>query len=287
MRWMVAALGAIGLAGGIYFGLQRVKRPVLRVALEWEASNADDGACAAGLELALDERDYRAGSFRLASGHQIWHPNSRNLEFPTPRAHTMMYGVERPQYLPGPDGPLLMVDAQRSEEVIRAWMRERNLERFARYDPFSGNLGIRLRHPDPGHEVLESRPDVVLLYSYYGIDAGEFQRVRAAGFQGPIFLSFSPRWFGAWSLSLSGLEGARFVLAPLKPAPPDFHRRHPHPFAYAGYRGTMRYLDALDADPAGNPLQIVRGFERASIFDELLDEPRIFEVRGSRLEPSK
>ncbi len=287
MRWFVALLGAALLVAGSWLTLRLTRRPELRVALNLRTGDPDDAALAAGVDLALEEREFGAGRYRLKTAHQSIQGNSWwNAVKPTPGAHTMLHGVERPDFLPGPDGPLLTVHAQRKEELIRAWMRGRNLERFAQYDPLSGSSGIRLKRPDdPDHEVLESRPDAVLLHSYYGADAAELQRLRAAGFQGPIFLSFGLRWSGAPPPSLPALEGARFVLAPLKPAPPDFLRRHPHPFVYAGYLGTLRYLDALDRSPNADFYDLARRVGEPPIFDTLLGEPRIFVVRNGRLVP--
>src|SRR5688572_28699517 len=131
MRWLVAALGTIGLAGGIYLGLEpRLRRPELRVALNLRVGDAADAALAAGVALALEDRDERAGRFRVKTAHQT-HAPGRGV-VPNPRAHTMMYGLQLPALLraEGSDAPLYWPRDTLTIDAIRAWMAREGLTRL-------------------------------------------------------------------------------------------------------------------------------------------------------------
>jgi hypothetical protein len=131
----------------------------------------------------------------------------------------------------------------------------------------------QLLRPPEGVEdarwTAEARPDLVVL----DVVPGLVDDLRAAGYAGPIFLSSFNQ------VDLRGLDGCLAVLSPLKPAPPEF--RHPHPFAYAGYRAALRLLDALDEAPGAEPEELCVPW----IFNELRGEPRVYEVRGGRFVP--
>ena len=90
-------------------GYLALHRPPLRVAVELEAGSADDAAIAAGVALAIEERDGKAGPWRVLAANQTRYPNTWQTDFPEPRAHTLLYGLKAPPRLPGPAGPLLAV----------------------------------------------------------------------------------------------------------------------------------------------------------------------------------
>lgn len=289
MRWLPLLLGALVFAGGFYVALApRVFRPVLRVALELEPGNPDDDARAAGLALAIEDREERAGRWRLAAAHQIRQPNGA-LSFPKPRAHTMLHGLDAAHSLQGPEGPLLSPRPLERTAAIQAWMKGRGLERLVELrSDYMGSFGMiddEARGVPSGRgpgEVLQSRPDAVVLGGV-GSHAKNFKALKEAGFQGPVF--FGTRWI---SMSyLLTFDGAFIVLAPALPAPPEFRTRHPHPFAWAAYRGALVYFDALDADRQADPLDLARNLWGGSVFDLYRDAPRVYEVRNGRLEPSK
>jgi hypothetical protein len=290
MRWLFPILGTFALTGGFYMALApRVFRPVLRVALELEPGNPDDDARAAGLALAIEDREERAGRWRLATAHQTRQPNGA-LVFPKPRAHTMIHGLEAPHTLPGPEGPLLRVHGKAGETFLSTWMKARGLERLAEFGPdYNSNYAsLGAGPPNPralqrANEVIQARPEVVVLYGWLGPGPEEFKALRAAGFSGPVFLGMG--WIS--TPSLGGFEGALIILSPLMPVPPEFQRRHPHPFAYTAYRGALTYFDALDAERQADPLDLARNLWGGSVFDLYRDEPRVYEVRNGRLEPSK
>src|SRR5688572_14497352 len=129
MRWMIPLLGALGLFGAAYLGLRpRLKRPVLRIALELTPGCPDDQALAEGLTRAIEERDARAGRYRLETAHQF--RRGLNVEFPEPRAHLMLYGAHGPGILIGANGErLLRVDVQRQRARAETWAAERRLRR--------------------------------------------------------------------------------------------------------------------------------------------------------------
>lgn len=288
MRWLLAILGGLALAGGFYMALApRVFRSVLRVALELEPGNPDDDARAAGLALAIEDREERAGRWRLATAHQTRQPNGA-LVFPKPRAHTMLHGLDAPLSFQGPEGPLLPVRPLERTAAIQAWMKGRGLECLVELRSSYGSFGMiddespnALSGEGPG-EVLQSRPDAVVLVGL-GSHEKNFKALRDAGFQGPVF--FGTRWI---SMSyLLTFDGAFIVLAPALPAPSEFRKRHPHPFAWAAYRGALVFFDALDAERQADPLDLARHLWGGSVFDLYRDEPRVYEVRNGRLEPSK
>jgi hypothetical protein len=286
MRWLVAALGVIGLAGAVYFGLEpRLRRPVLRIAINQRFLNADDQALAEGIALALDERDFRAGRYRVATAHQVYGPGGGNLEIPTPRAHTMLYAMESLPALraEGDERTLVSVNKQRETEAIRAWMRDRGLSRVE-----AVGLVRLLRTAETSEDLQDpfaawlqaNRPDV-LYYRGNRFPSDLHQRLRAAGYKGAVFISSG----SVAEAAVPPAETCYVVLAPLKSAPPDFLRRHPHPFAYVGYRGTLRYLDALDADIQADPIQLARNLPRSSAFDDLQEEPRVYEIKAGLFVP--
>ena len=279
MRGVLAALAVLGLTAALCLGLRSVlHRPPLRVALELREGDPDDAALAAGVALAIEERDGAAGPWRVSAAHQIRDPGGMVL-FPIPRAHTMLFGLQLPGYLPGPTGPLLSVAPSREESIIREWMRGRGLERLAVLDPHSFQGGSA-SPSDPIAHVLGDRPDVILMRSTFGVRLSDLQDLRKTGFQGPLFLGWRAAW--SWPKAI-GQDGDYQVLAPMKAPPPGF--RHPHPFAYVGYRGAMRYFDALDKDPKVNPLGLAASTYGYGLFHDVCDEPRIYIVRNGRLTP--
>jgi len=278
MRWLLPLLGALGLLAGTYLGLRpRLNRPVLRIALQLKPGDPDDQALAEGLARAIEERDARAGRWRLETGHQ--YERGLTVDFPEPRAHLMLYGAHWPGLLTGSNGERLSrVDARTQLAVIKAWASSKRVEIGDLYDYNSNyaSLGLGPISQHVRNEVTHivcADPDVVFLCSWGGVDIEHVAALRAAGFSGPLFVS-------ALGVSnLSGFEGAFVVLSPLKPPPPGFSS----PFAYTGYAAGIRLFDALDANPLADPLQIAGG----AVLTELEDAPRIYEVRNGRLEPSK
>lgn len=294
MRGLIASLAVAGILAALVFTLgPRLRPPTLRVALNVDVTSPEDAALVEGVAAAFEEREGRAGRWRVATAHQLIRPVG-GLEIPKPCAHTMLRGLEKPYSLRSPDGTDLfpILDALEESDLISAWGRERGLKRiWERYDlrPVPGKKIPRVRHfgydPDlVAVGILETGPDIVLLHGGYGgmIDV-LLARFRSVGFDGPVFL---PSRLLMWN-TLTSYDGTRVVLARLKPAPPAFVERHPHPFAYVAYRGTLDYLDALDRNRGANPLELAPAVVPSSAFRELLDEPRVYEIRGGRLEPSK
>lgn len=279
MRGVLAVMAVLGLIAAVYLGLRPLlHRPPLRVALELKEGDADDAALAAGVALAIEERDGAAGPWRVSAAHQIRHAGGLVL-FPTPPAHTMLYGLKPPEYLPGPAGPLLPLTRSEEEALIREWMRGRDLKRLSFHDPHTFERGFS--DPlDPIAVVLKEQPDVILMHPTLGVRVSDVQELRKAGFQGPLFLGWRAAWF--WPQAI-GQDGDYHVLAPLKSPPSGF--RHPHPFAYVGYRGALRYFDALDKDPKVNALGLAASFYGHSLFQEMRERPRIYRVRDGRLTP--
>jgi hypothetical protein len=306
MRWLVAALGVVGLAGGVYFGMApRFRRSELRVALNLRPADPDDAALAEGVGLAIEERDERAGRYRLKTAHQTVQANGL-IDRPHPCAHTMLYGLERhgQPLVDAGSTRLLLPPGDEQARILLEWMRSRGLKRLSL--PLSGYSGpapkkgrgrergdVERAAPAAGietsvfitrgkdaegvaAEILVTRPDAVLLSSRFPFSsAALIARLREQGFDGSVFL---------WASRLRNdpmpdLEGGLGVLAPLKPAPAGF--RHPHPFAYVGYRGALDYLDVLDANPQMDPLDAAKR-EYAAAFEALRDEPRVYELKGGR-----
>ncbi|HEX7897739.1 MAG TPA: hypothetical protein VF950_08250 [Planctomycetota bacterium] len=311
MRWLVATLGVLGLAGAIYFGLEpRLRRPELRVALYLRPSDPDQAALAAGVALAIEERDERAGRYRVKAAHQIIQTDG-SVDIPRPGPHTLLYGLEMPLHWSS-DGPALPVDASREATILLAWMRDRNLTRLALPLPPPRPVGAAARKQPPSPrqawtpselelaapafhvetiafemtarnrdgwaaEILATRPDVVHLPSrFYGVR----RALESAGFQGPVFAaSESARE------NLYAIQDHLIVLAPLGTSPPpDFLSRHAHPYAYAGYRATLRYLDVLDTNPKADFTAVAK-FPLWSGFDDLQLEPRVYRVHAGRFHP--
>jgi hypothetical protein len=197
------------------------------------------------------------------------------------------------------------VDDAREAATLLAWMRDRSLTRLALLSPPLAKrapprdpseleraapsfqvqtIWIVLTAPDldgRAAEILATRPDAVHLPIPRRDLYGMRRALKKIGFEGPVFASTeSARG------NLFVLEDHLVVLAPLRTAPPsEFLSRHAHPFAYAGYRGTLRYLDALDADPKADPMTVARTFPRSSGFDSLQVEPKVYQVRAARFHP--
>ena len=148
MRWLTPILGAIGLLAATYLGLRpRLKRPVLRIALQLKHGDPDDQALADGLARAIEERDARAGRWRLETGHQ--YERGMSVDFPEPRAHLMLYGAHWPGLLTGSSGErLLRLDVRTQLTRAEAWAVERNLPRVEvgdlhDYNSNYASLGLR------------------------------------------------------------------------------------------------------------------------------------------------
>lgn len=289
MRWLVALLGAAALVAGAWVSLLLTRRAELRIALNLRPGDPDDAALAAGVDLALEEREFGAGRYRLKAAHQTVQPNAWSPSRPDPCAHTMLYGLDSPATLPveGDGRAFLGVNALLEEQVIRGWMQHRSLERLEQVAWWTFNMprsGIQRRlpeeDPDPPDEVTEwireKRPDLIRISSVGGISL--LHDIRKAGFGGPVFMNGNI----VSGKDLPSLTGCRVILAPLAP-PSDFLRLHTHPFAYVGYRGMLRYLDALDSSPDADFAALARESGHPPTIDLLLGEPRIFVVRDGRL----
>jgi hypothetical protein len=254
---------------------------VLRVALELRPSNIGDEALAAGVALAIDERDERAGRWKVRAAHQVLNPNgSRTI--PRPGAHVMVPGLRMPRVLGTEE---ILLPPAREKEALLAWMAGAGYARLGGY----GRLTLKQdrRRPSgaaPAAEIvdyiLSDAPDVVLLGWGPPTLLG---RLRESGFQGPVFLE----WGSLFESRLAAYEGFRLLLSPLRPPPADFAGRHPHPNAYAGYRAALRYFDVLDSSPAADPLELALKIRPSEGYLDLRDEPRVYEVRNGRPEPSK
>jgi hypothetical protein len=296
MRWLIVILGATGLLGGLALGLApRLKRATLRVAIQTRDGNAEDEARLAGVALALEERDGRAGGWRLATAHQTVGADGI-LRVPRPPAHTLLYAVQPPLDLRDGAGTLLMgVDGAEEAVLVAAWARSRGLARLEELPPFrtsspvgpapkKGAAGRPRRAPPDlaplAAELLAKAPDAVtLLTAPRWLLVDGYAEIRRAGFGGPVFIPghiLTERTLGS-------LEGARVALAPLRLPPSGFP--HPHPFAYAAYRGTLAYVDTLSENIYLDPLEQAR--TQPSAFLSLSDEAAIYELRNGRLELSK
>jgi len=85
MRWVVAAVGALVLAAGVYLGLRpRWTRPVLRVGIDFKAGSVESEALAAGVALAFNDRDERAGPFRVTAVRADPLASKRHFRIPLP-----------------------------------------------------------------------------------------------------------------------------------------------------------------------------------------------------------
>lgn len=294
MRWVVAVVGALALMATAWLGLrERLTRPVLRVGIQLRDGGVGDDAVMKGVALALDERDGRGGRFRVEVFPQLVHFSKTH--------HKMwMPGLDVPGERQDESGaPLIDPDLDAQAERILDWSKARGLRRVAlptswRHSPTKVNanssyaslgqrpsLGEALEKRMPASDLhwsqerdperlirwtLEARPDLVVLEDAPGLVA----EIRAAGYGGALFISSFNQ------ADLKGLDGCLAVLSPLKPTPPDFVRRHPHPFAYAGYRAALRFLDALDDGTPPEELCF------PSIFDDLVDAPRVYELQNGR-----
>jgi len=302
MRWLVAALGVIGLACGVYFGLEpRLRRPVLRVALNLRDNHPDDAGLAAGVDLALDARDFRVGPYRLSTAHQRVQPNGV-LSIPAPCAHTLLPGLapDLVLSLEAGDPPLILPLPAQEAEAVEAWAKDRGwtcvVLSFGReagdfLQHSKGLQAITLRPTGTRDElvakVLGLRPDLIFvddLLSWLWLPDDLHARIRRGGFAGQLFLRAAllaldpPRSF----------EGYRAVLASMRHAPPDFLRRfpgHSSPFVYAGYRATERYLRFVELNPDAHPVELARELMNSSIFHELRGAPAIYEVKEGRFVP--
>jgi hypothetical protein len=285
MRAWVAVIAFLGLLGGLYLGVRPyLFRPPLRIALELRAGNADDAAIAAGVERALEERDHRGGRWRVTAANQIRHPNGL-IDFPTPRAHTILHGLRAPNCIPGPEGPLFRVSSEWAKKVIGPWMRGRGLERLGQQDLSSNRGQIRLL-PEGGKwaDLLRERPDVVLLDTDFGLGAEGLQSLREAGFQGPVFVEFEWEWwFRDWTPSLT--EGTFYVLLACEAVPAESPLRHP--FAHSAYKETLLFLDRLDGEPDSDPVHQAYDIDGNGELNLGFEEPRVYEVRDGKLVPSK
>ena len=313
MRWLVALVGAAALLLASWWVLRlRWSRTELRVALNLRPGDPDDMALSAGVNLALDERDFRAGRYRLKTAHQTVQPNGR-LSIPNPGAHTMLYGLRPVQILraEGSETPLFRLDAVRECRLLLAWARTQGRKRVVvvlrRFPPDlePDFLPLPPREPlavaleqegpgagleattlniDPDAGLLRSEEDLVFVTTHVQYSPDFLPRLRRGGFEGPIFLA-AALLTGIPHPLLARGEGGRVFLAAMAPLPPDFLRRHAHPLAYLGYLGTRRYLDDLDAEPTADPYKVAQKRQRATLSEELLAEPRIFVIRNGRLVP--
>jgi hypothetical protein len=122
--------------------------------------------------------------------------------------------------------------------------------------------------------VLESRPDLVY------VDFKDWPHVvrtlRELGYAGDVIIPSA-----RLGKDPGEAEGCLTVLSRLRPA-------SPHPFAAAGYRSCMRYLDALDRTGAGTPKAARRAFEACIPYDPFLDpglaELGVYRIRAGGFE---
>jgi hypothetical protein len=291
MRWLVATLGALGLAGGVYLGLQpRLSRPVLRIALNLRPEDPDDAALAAGVALALEDRNDRAGRWRLKTAHQTVRAKGK-VEIPRPCAHTMLVGLESPEDLVDGDARRLFpVSAADEAERILEWMKSRGLGRIDTLVRTRAALPLTHRAEAAGIAIGrikggDAQTDPVYIPFLGGSrPPGFYVRYHQVDpSRGPVFLSGG----GLSMADLPGLEGCYVVLATLRPAPPDFARRHPHPLAYVAYRGALRAFDALENRPDADPVAVAGSWGSGSAYHDLQEQAVLYQILGGRLEPSK
>lgn len=304
MRWVLGAAGALALMAATYLAMRpRLTRPVLRVGVQVRSGSAGHDAIAAGAALALEDRDERAGPFRVSLvredvfagkvSSKVWMPGLAQV----PEAWTAEDGTT-----------LIPPDFDGLADGIAAWANARGLRRVAlptspRLVKFVPDSNSNYASLGPGQSLgqylekrmstsdfiwppknvelpiealvrlaVDARPDLIVLEG----NECPARPLRDAGYTGPLFISDD-----SLDMSNPDLEGCLMLLAPLKPSPPDFRRRHPHPFAWAGYRGALRFLDALDEGTPPEELCF------PSIFDDLVEAPRVYELRKGRFVASK
>jgi hypothetical protein len=131
MRWAVALLGAAALlaAGGL--GLRpRLKRPVLRLGVVLREAHPEDEAVAAGVALALEERDHRGGRFLIKV--QPVSAQANGGAYGSLGAPLTVPGLHRlPPLWTDADGGFLTPASLAGEvEALLAWARRRGLSRL-------------------------------------------------------------------------------------------------------------------------------------------------------------
>jgi hypothetical protein len=126
----VATAGALALLAGFYLALRpRWSRPILRVGLNARAGNAEDAAIAAGVRMALDERDERGGRFRVAA---VRH----DLSYSKKHFKIWMPGLDVPGERKDESGaPLIDAEPDAQAERILEWAKARGVRRMPRRRP--------------------------------------------------------------------------------------------------------------------------------------------------------
>jgi hypothetical protein len=151
-------------------------------------------------------------------------------------------------------------------------------------DPAPLPLGALVSVPTAVERLLEVRPDLVVLDAP-GLLPEVVDALRGVCFDPPLVMS-TGTFVRAFHEDPQRFDGCTVVLSPVKPPPPRFPGTS---FAYAGHRAMLRMLDALDARPDVDPVQVVRELGDVDPFDLLREPPRLYQIRGGRLveEPDK
>lgn len=296
MRWIMGILGAGALLAGMYFTLPKIRPPELSVLLNTRKGNANDAAFEEGFRRAVHERNGMAGAYTI-----LTEPSSVNVGLP---GHDL-------RDLPPLEGWItaaLIVEAELIARDLEARGLKRLLSPFTaaprspppragapavsgpRYtvtDVLQDNPGVALLRKSPSGPpedvvtlLLADAPEAFLLEhrgSYGGHWKDLPQRLRERGFTGPVYVA--GRDLVPNGPPLNKLEGARVVLARLKPAPPEFA----HPFTYVAYTGARAYFDLIDARPRDNPADLASELRGTSIFDLLRGEPALLDIREGAL----
>jgi hypothetical protein len=122
--------------------------------------------------------------------------------------------------------------------------------------------------------LLESRPDLV--YVDFKDWLHVVRTLREFGFAGDMLIPSA-----RLGKDPGEAEGCLTILSLLRPSAS-------HPFAAAGYRSCMRYLDALDRTGAGTPKAARRAFEACIPYDPFLDpglaELGVYRIRAGGFE---